>query len=169
MTYLVAISKPSQELFAARELTNQGCDCYVPICIREVTNRRGVSRRTEPKYLPLLSKYFLFNPNGLPVRIIKNTRAIAGIVEQGDGSPAQVSEREYQRWVEMTSAVQDFRKSAAEYVIGQQLKIEKGPFAGLVGRLLEISSGKVKLELQSETNSLTITTDKTMVSSSFAA
>lgn len=166
--YLVAISKPSQELFAARELTNQGCDCYVPMCIREVTNRRGVSRRTEPKYLPLLSKYFLFNPNGLPVRIIKNTRAIAGIVEQGDGSPAQVSEREYQRWVEMTSAVQDFRKTAAEYVIGQQLKIEKGPFAGLMGNLLEVSSGKLKIDVDLMGRSVNLVVAKADVSVSAA-
>lgn len=170
MDWLIAISHPKQEKYAASQLENQGCETYVPMCWRDAPHRgRIVSRKQAQQIVPLLSAYFVFKTNGLPVRTVLSTRGIRSIVKQSDGSPATMRQSEYERWVEMTSAVQDFRKTAAEYVIGQQLKIEKGPFAGLVGRLLEISSGKVKLELQSETNSLTITTDKTMVSGSFAA
>lgn len=161
--YLVAISKPSQEQYAASQLTNQGCECYVPVCLKDV------SQKQKSEYSVILPRYFMFNPNGLAVRKVLNTRGVAGIVKHGDGTPAKVNERDFQWWVEMTAAVQDFRRKAAQYMIGQQLAVTEGPFAGMVGELIGYSGQKLKLELSGSVNSLTITTDKSMVSSSFAA
>lgn len=163
--FLVAISKPSQELYACQQLTNQGAQCYLPMCLED----RSVKQKSEPRLIPLLKRYFLFDPCGIPVRTVLNTRGIASIVKQGDGSPAKVSQKEYDWWVSMTAAVQDFRQSAAQYMIGQTVRVSEGPFAGMLGELIGVSGNKLKITLSGAQNSLTITTDKSTVSSSFAA
>lgn len=168
--WLIAISHPSKEQYAAQQLEQQGCETYVPLCWRDKPHKgRIVSPRQSPQLVALLNLYFLFKPNGLPVRTALNTRGIRGLVKQAGGEPATVRQRDYERWYEMTSMVADFRQSAAQYVIGQQLKIEEGPFAGTIGRLLEISGSKYKLGLAESGNSLTLTVSKGMVRSATGA
>lgn len=163
MTWLVAVSKPAKESYAAHQLQNQGCDIYLPYCLRDHDRRTNTSGT--PRYEPLVGRYFLFKTNGLPIRTVLSTRGIHSIVKRGDGSPASVSEREYQRWYEMTSMVADFRKKAAQYVIGQQLKIEEGPFSGLMGNLLEISGGKLKIDVDLMGRSVNLVVGKDAVKS----
>lgn len=162
MTWLVAISKPAKESYAAEQLRNQGCETYVPFCLRDHDGRSNT--KGTPRYEPLLGRYFLFKANGLPIRTVLSTRGIHSIVKGGDGSPSSVSEREYQRWYEMTSMVADFRKSAAQYVIGQALRIETGAFAGMMGNLMEISGNKLKISLAASDNSIKLTVGKSDVS-----
>lgn len=161
--WLVAVSKPAKESYAAQQLQNQGCDTYLPYCLRDNdkrTNTVGI-----PRCEVLISRYFVFRTNGLPIRTVLSTRGIHSIVKRGDGSPAELSEREYQRWHEMTSMVADFRKKAAHYVIGQQLKIEEGPFAGMMGNLLEISGGKLKIDVDLMGRSVNLVVGKDAVKS----
>lgn len=171
--WLIAISHPSKEQYAAQQLEQQGCETYVPLCWRDKPKRprsgKDVSHTNTPQIVPLISAYFLFRSMGLPVRTVLNTRGIRGIVKQAGGEPATVRQKDYERWYEMTSMVADFRQSAAQYVIGQQLKIEEGPFAGTIGRLLEISGSKYKLGLAESGNSLTLTVSKGMVRSATGA
>lgn len=156
--YLVAISKPQQETYAARQLENQGALCYVPVCLRDV------SQKTGSQFQPLLARYFMFAPQGLAIRKVLNTRGIAGIVKHGDGTPAQVSKRDFEWWQTMTAVVQDMRRQTAQYMIGQAVAVSDGPFAGLVGELIGFSGQKLKIELPKAQNSLTITISKDSVS-----
>lgn len=144
MVWMVAISKPAKESYAAQQLQNQGCEIYLPYCLRDHDGRTNTKGKSN--YEPIISRYFLFRANGLPIRTVLSTRGIHSIVKQGDGGPAVVTDQEYARWVSWTSVVHDFRKKAAQYVIGQQLKIEEGPFANLLGNILEISGSKLKIE-----------------------
>lgn len=169
MVWLIAISHPKKEVYASQQLQNQGCECFVPMCWRDVPNKgefkHTVSPQQKQQLVPLLSNYFLFNPNGLAIRTVLSTRGIRGLVKQAGGEPSAVNDREYQRWYEMTSMVADFRKKAAQYVIGQQLKIEEGPFAGMMGNLLEISGGKLKIDVDLMGRSVNLVVGKDAVKS----
>lgn len=168
--WLIAVSHPSKEQYAARELENQGCQCFVPLCWRDPPNKgRIVSRPAGPQLVPLLSQYFLFRSMGLPIRTVLSTRGIRGMVKQAGGEPATVRQQDYERWYELTAMVADFRKTAAQHVIGEQLRVEGGPFAGQMGRLLEISGGKYKIGLAAAGNSLTLTVNRDQVRSATGA
>lgn len=162
--WLIAIAHPKKEVYASQQLQNQGCDAFVPMCWRDAPNKGKVSPQPAQQLVPLLNQYFLFNPKGLAIRTVLSTRGVRGLVKQAGGEPSTVSEREYQRWYEMTSMVADFRQSAAQYVIGQQLKIENGPFMGMVGRLMGISGNKLKLDLEGSGNSVKLSVGKSDVS-----
>jgi transcription antitermination factor NusG len=161
--YLVAISKPHQEAYAARQLENQGAQCYVPVCLKDV------SQKSQSHYSPLLARYFMFAPQGLAIRKVLNTRGVSGIVKHGDGTPAQVSKKDFEWWLSMTAVVQDMRRKTAQYMIGQTVAVSEGPFAGLLGELIGFSGQKLKLQLPESQNSLILTVGKDAVSSSFAA
>jgi hypothetical protein len=148
MGWLVAISHPQKESYAAQQLRNQGCETYVPFCVEDRVSR---GKKTA-QYVPLMRRYFLFNPMGLPIRTVLSTRGIRSIVTQGDGSPAKVSNAEYERWVEQSSAVQDFRRKAALYVIGQTVSFQKygQTFTGIICDIM-------KSDLRVEINPLEVT------------
>lgn len=159
MVWLVAISKPAKESYAAEQLRNQGCETYVPFCLRDVKQKTG------SHYTPLVSRYFLFLPNGLPIRTILSTRGLHSIVKHGDGSPATVSQSAYEQWVRDSSAVQDMRKKAAEYILRQTYMINSERYGEMPGELIEVlGGGKLKFQLNKDYGHAKITVSKADVS-----
>lgn len=140
-----AVSKPSKEVYAAQQLRNQGADTFVPMCLRDVKRRKDAP--SEVREQPVLSRYFLFRPNGLAIRTVLSTRGIAGIVKWGSGEPIQVSQEAYDKWVRDASAVQDMRAKAAEYILSQTYNVQTSRGTTFAGELIEILSGKLKFQL----------------------
>jgi transcription elongation factor len=65
-------------------------------------------------------------------------------------------------------AVVDMRPQAARIYVGQQMTVKSGPFSGMSGVVMELLGNKLRIELATGSESITITTDKSRVSSSFA-
>lgn len=173
MTWLVAISAPQKEVEAAKELTSLGATSYLPMCLRDLKYYKGKknleSQLKKDPEVPLLQRYFLFEPNGVHIRTILSQKAISGIVKRQTGEPMPVSEAEYNRWVSMTAGLQDFREKSARYILGQQLTIERGPMTGFTGILRQVLGSRVQIEIDSFGNSLKMVVNKEDVRSAVGA
>lgn len=173
MTWLVGISAPQKEVEAARELTSLGVITYLPMCLRDLKYYKGKKNleqqlKKDPE-VPLLQRYFLFDPNGVHVRTILSGKHISGIVKRQSGEPLPVSQAEYDRWVRITAGLQDFRQRSAQYILGQQLTIERGPMQGWTGILRQIMGSKLQIEVASIGGSVKLVANQSDVRSAIGA
>jgi transcriptional antiterminator RfaH len=165
MSWLVVTTRPQQEYRAVFELKQQGATVFLPECLS--SRSKG---RTAPRDIlaPLFPRYLFCRPEGLAIRSVKGTRGVSGIIQYGDGSPRYLREREMEELMAICGAVVDMRPQAARIYVGQQMTVKSGPFSGMSGVVMELLGNKLRIELATGSESITITTDKSRVSSSFA-
>lgn len=173
MTWLVGISAPQKEVEAAKELSSLGVITYLPMCLRDLKYYKGKKSldqqlKKDPE-VPLLQRYFLFDPNGVHVRTILSGKHISGIVKRQSGEPLPVSQSEYDRWVSITAGLQDFREKSARYILGQQLTIERGPLMGWTGILRQIMGSKLQIEVASIGGNVKLVANQSDVRSAIGA
>lgn len=173
MVWHCAISEPQAEEKAAKALEAIGVTVYLPMCLRDLKYYKGKKSleqqlRKNPE-VPLLSRYFLFNPNDNHIRKILSAKHISGIVKRETGEPIPVSQAEYSRWVQITAGLQDFREKSARYILGQQLTIERGPMQGWTGILRQIMGSKLQIEVASLGGSVKLVANQSDVRSAIGA
>lgn len=136
--WLVVHSKPLSEWQAHVNLLNQGFTSFLPYKIHTRPSGRrmeGIVSGYFPRYL------FVGVEPKRSIRPINSTYGVSSLVYLGD-SPLTVPERVMEQLKARCSmdglVLDDRRKPAAAWHVGQSAKITEGPFAGFIGEIARI-------------------------------
>jgi transcription termination/antitermination protein NusG len=119
--------------------------------VSEVKNgkKRAVIRKFYPGYVFVKMK--LFGEDGKvmqkPWYFIQKVEGVIGFA--GGENPQPLKEEEIERIQSQMKAAEGVEKPKVEYAIGQELRINDGPFLNLTGKVIAIApdSGKLTLEV----------------------
>lgn len=137
--WIVAISKPSREYYAAENLARQDCEFYFPKIVEHVMRGPRQSRYRVERSAPLFPRY-IFVRIQHQWRFLLNTYGLAGVLMKGE-EPHFASQ----------SAIDDMRNRQddegmvhlpllKEIERGDRVQITKGQFAGYHGIYQGMSS-----------------------------
>lgn len=132
--YLVQC-KPNSEKVALRNLKNQGFFAFLPM--QNLTRRKGAAFET--KLLPLFPGYIFVSqePAAGQWRKINNTRGVARLVCLA-ADPTPVPQTIMDQLFARCDTTSVFQQSA-NLVAGDDAKITQGPFAGSIGKIIDIA------------------------------
>jgi transcription termination/antitermination protein NusG len=107
--------------------------------------RRGQKINAEHKFFPgyVLVKMHLTDE---AYHLIKNTPKVTGFLGQGN-KPMAVSQQEIDRIVNQVKEGVDRPKPAIIFEIGEQVKVNDGPFASFMGVVEEVDSERSRLKV----------------------
>ena len=142
--WFVAMTKPRGEGLAYQQLTNQGFDVYLPMCLRAV--RRRCHHLTE--ITPMFPRYLFVRPSNEEQGIasIRSTVGVQQLVRFGT---------EFARVTD--SIVADIQATELRlregpepvpFKGGDEVEITEGPFAGITAEVLSCSERRVLLLFQ---------------------
>ena len=120
-------------------------DILVPT--EEVTEvKRGQRVNTERKFFPgyVLAKLEM---NDNVWHLIKDTPKVSGFLGAGGNRPVPISEREAQRILKQVQEGVDRPRPSITFDIGEEVKVNDGPFASFNGIVEEIDEEKAKLKV----------------------
>lgn len=145
--WLVAYVQSCLEKKTAQRLTAMGIECYLPVQseIRQWSDRR---KKVDRLVIPMMIFVHVnLKERALPLTLQAVSRYL---VLRGESSPAVIPEEQMKRFQFML----DYSQEAVEinstpFVRGDEVRVVKGPLAGLEGELVTIN-GKSKVAVQLE-------------------
>lgn len=137
--WIVAISKPSREYYAAENLARQDCDFYFPKIVEQVMRGPRRQRHRVEQLAPLFPRYIFVHIHH-QWRFLLNTYGLVGVLMRGE-EPHFASQR----------AIDDMRSRQddegivhlphlKEIAQGDRVRITQGQFAGYQGIYQGMSS-----------------------------
>ena len=147
--------KPNGEQMAFRNLKNQGFSTFLPL--QKLTNRKGLGFQTRVR--PLFPGYMFVaqNPDAGQWRKINSTRGVARLVCFA-ADPTPLPRIIMNQLLERCDANGVFQQSV-NLVTGDNVKISRGPFSGMIGKIIEIEPSQrvhLLLDLLGQESKMTI-------------
>lgn len=129
--WFAAQAKPNAAHIAARNLSRQGFDVFLPL--ERYTSRRG--RMLRPALRPYFAGYLFvgFNPDTAPWQAIRSTYGVSRLVSFG-ASPRPVDPALVSQLMRVCDEEGVMRPHLG-LVAGDAVTVAEGPLAGVVGRL----------------------------------
>jgi transcription antitermination factor NusG len=123
-----------------QRLTERGVDSYLPLISRisEWHDRKKVVQ------WPLFPGYIFVRPDGEQILTLEGHTAGAVSLVRHAGRPAPISEVEMEvvrRVVDGLTETGDLPQSEPLVGVGEEVEVDRGPFAGAVGRVVEVRGG----------------------------
>jgi transcriptional antiterminator NusG len=107
--------------------------------------RRGAKVNAERKFFPgyVLIKMDLTDESW---HLVKNTPKVTGFLG-GGGRPAPISESEAQRIMNQVIEGVEHPKPSVTFEVGEQVRVNDGPFATFIGSVEEVDENKGRLKV----------------------
>lgn len=132
--WCVVQSKPTKELFALRQLSNQGFEVYFPTLSKQIKRGRKyvvVDRPLFPRYL-----FVWIEANASPWRSLNGTLGVSSVVMMG-GSPGRLPDGFVEALqLRLSEKVSD--NSANDFKVGARVRVLGGPFDDLCGEVVSV-------------------------------
>jgi transcription termination/antitermination protein NusG len=127
-----------------QELTEEVVDVVVPT--EEVIEvRRGQKKSSERKFLP---GYVLLNAKLTDevYHLVKNVAKVTGFLGQGN-KPMALRKAEVDRILNQVQEGVEHPKSSITFEIGEQVRVNDGPFASFTGNVEEVDEDRSRLKV----------------------
>ena len=131
--WIVAVSRPQQEAWAARNVQAQGFDAYYPKFEEEYLTK---TKRIATRIRTVFPRYLFVRTDG-PWYFLLGTFGISNVVFEGENNPATMPDAQVEYLREREDALGLVKlppkPKPTPFTRGQRLRVTYGPMQGLTG------------------------------------
>jgi transcriptional antiterminator RfaH len=162
--WLVVNTHPHRENTAIENLLRQDFDVYCPMMVTRIRHARRICDAQRPVFPTYI--FVDFSTAKKRWRPILSTYGVRSVVRQGD-QPSLLNGG-FIKSLKSREVDGVLSKPTTPYSVGQQVALEEGPFAGLIGKIIELRdkdrllvlldllSQKVKVQIDANGQSMTV-------------